>query len=240
MDVTLRDPGDRARLAELLRRERDAAQRDRYRAVVLALDGELTSEIKTKLGRGRTFVQRWVYAYRDGGLDAIKPGKAPGARPRLTPEQTERFRQRVLDGARAEDGVCTLRGLDFQRILREEFGVKYSLNGVYQLLHRLGFSSLSPRPKHKRTDFEAQEQFKLDTPLLWTSSDGKHKVYVYRSGSRTNSGQETRVVIRWWPSSRTRRGSTRSAPGPEKSAQRIAAFTCRSRGRPSSPRRPQS
>ena len=193
MEVTLRDPGDRARLNALLRRERDAAQRDRYRAILLALDGELTREIRAKLGRGRTFVQRWVYAYRDGGLDAIKPGQAPGARARLTPEQAERFRQRVLDGPRAEDGVCTLRGLDFQRILREEFGVEYSLNGVYKLLHRLGFSSLSPRPKHKQTDFEAQEQFKLDTPLLWMSSDGKHKVYVYRSGFKTNCGRASRA-----------------------------------------------
>lgn len=187
MDVTLRDPEDRARLTELMRRERNATQRDRYRAIALALDGEMTKDIEAKLGRSKAFIQKWVYAYRDEGLDAIKPGKAPGATPKITPEQIEQFRQRVKDGPRAEDGVCTLRGLDFKRILEEEFGAEYSLNGVYQLLHRLGFSSLAPRPKHRKTDFEAQEQFKLDTPLLWMSSDGKQKVYVYRSGFRTNS-----------------------------------------------------
>ena len=73
------------------------------------------------------------------------------------------------------------------RILRDEFGVEYSLNGIYALLHRLGFSSLAPRPRHRNTDPAAQEQFKIDTPLLWISSDGKQKVYVYRSGFRTNS-----------------------------------------------------
>jgi transposase len=168
-------------------------QRDRLRAIALALDGEMTKDIEAKLGRSKAFVQKWVYAYREKGLEAIKPGKAPGARPKLTPEQTREFRQRVLDGPRAEDGVCTLRGLDFQRILREEFGVEYSLNGVYQLLHRLGFSSLAPRPKHRKTDFEVQEQFKVDTPLLWMSSDGKHKVYVYRSGSRTSSAPASKA-----------------------------------------------
>jgi len=192
MDVTLRDPEDRGRLNELLRRERDAMQRDRYRAIALALDDTLTKDIEAKL-RSKAFVQRWVYAYRDEGLDAINPGKAPGATPKLTPEKTERFRQRVLGGPRPEDGVCTLRGLDFQRILREEFDTEYSLNGVYQLLHRLGFSSLSPRPKHRKTDFEAQEQFKVDTPFFWMSSDAKHKVDAYRSGFKTNSEPASRA-----------------------------------------------
>lgn len=193
MDVTLRHPDDRARLTELLRRERNATQRDRYRAIALSLDGERTRDIEIKLGRSKAFVQRWVYRYRDHGLEEIRPGKAPGARCKLTPDRVERFRRRVIDGPTEADGVCTLRGLDFQRILREEFGVEYSLNGVYRLLHRLGFSSLAPRPRHRKTDPGAQEQFRTDTPLLWTSSDGKHKVYVYRSGSRTNSEPDSRA-----------------------------------------------
>jgi transposase len=187
MDVKERNPGDRSVLAEKVRHERDAVQRDRWRAIGLALDGELTEEIVRKLDRCRAFVQRWVYAYRDGGLDAIRAGTAPGATPKLAPEQTEAFRKRVLAGPTEADGVCTLRGLDLQRILREEFGAEYSLSGVYLLLHRLGFSSLVPRPKHRKTDFQAQEEFKQSAPLLGISSDGKHRVATYPSGSRMSS-----------------------------------------------------
>jgi len=187
MDITPHDPDDRSRLTGLIRGEKDAMQRDRFRAIALALDGEMTKDIEAKLGRSRAFVQRWVYAYRDHGLDAIKPGKAPGNKCRLAPDALKRFRQRVIAGPTEADGVCTLRGLDFQRILRDEFGVEYSLNGVYALLHRLGFASLAPRPRHRKADPAAQEQFKIDTPLLWMSSDGKHKIYAYRSGFRTNS-----------------------------------------------------
>lgn len=187
MDVQERNPGDRKSLSARIRRERDAVQRDRLRAIALALDGEKAEQIVRQLDRSRAFVQRWVYTYRDHGLDAVRAGKARGATPRLTAEQTEAFRQRVLAGPTDADGVCTLRGLDFQRVLREEFGVEYALSGVYKLLHRLGFSCLSPRPKHRKTDLEAQERFKESAPLLWISPDGKHRVAIYPSGSRTSS-----------------------------------------------------
>lgn len=72
----------------------------------------------------------------------------------------------MLDGPREGDGVCTLRGKDAVRILNGEFGVAYSLNGVYDLLHRLGFSCLSPRPRHEKNDPAAMEAFKERAPLL--------------------------------------------------------------------------
>jgi len=39
MDVRCRDNGDRRRLVELVRSERDAKQRDRWRAALLAIEG---------------------------------------------------------------------------------------------------------------------------------------------------------------------------------------------------------
>ena len=41
------------------------------------------------------------------------------------------------------DRTATLHGRDIQRIIEENQGVLYSLNGVYQLLHRLGYFSAS-------------------------------------------------------------------------------------------------
>lgn len=81
MDVTPRDPDDRSRLAVLIRREKDAMQRDRYRAIALALDGEMTRDIEVKLGRSKAFVQRWGYdqilwmtpAQKDGGVPCASP-----------------------------------------------------------------------------------------------------------------------------------------------------------------------
>ena len=68
MQVSERDVGDLARLKLLTRREADAEQRDRLRAAQLAIEGVQTAEIQRRLDRSRGFVQRWVYAYRDGGI----------------------------------------------------------------------------------------------------------------------------------------------------------------------------
>ena len=47
-----------------------------------------------------------------------------------------------------------------RRILEEEFGVRLSRQAIYDLLHRLDFSSLMPRPQHEQANPEVQEFFK--------------------------------------------------------------------------------
>lgn len=98
MRVTLRQEDDLQRLDEMIRRERNAKQRDRLRAVRLALEGKQAMEIVATLARSRRFVQEWVYAYRDGGLEAIKAGKSSGRPTKLPREREQEFRARMLAG----------------------------------------------------------------------------------------------------------------------------------------------
>jgi transposase len=166
MNITERDVGDCRRLTQLVRTEKLARLRDRYRAVLLALGGEVAPAIAWKLGRSRRAVQDWCYRYRDRGIDGLPPTPQPGQRQRLPPEQEAAFLARLDVGPTHEDRVCTLRGRDIAAILEREFGVSYTLNGVYCLLQRLGYSSLRPRPRHENADEEAQERFREHAPLL--------------------------------------------------------------------------
>lgn len=166
MDVKQRVPGDLDRLYALIRAERGGAQRDRYRMVVLALEGEEKLRIAGMLGVAKSTVETWVYRYRDGGIEALAVRKQPGAACRLTPERCGAFRRRIINGPLENDGVCTLRGKDGVRILNDEFGVGYSLQAAYDLMHRLGLSCLSPRPRHEKNDPAAMEAFKRCAPLL--------------------------------------------------------------------------
>lgn len=166
MHVVERRRGDRRKLAKMIDREKGAHQRDRLRAVALALDGRETLAIAGQLRRSRAFVQRWVYAYRDHGLDGIRARKPPGRPPSLSPAQERAFAARVEDGAQLGDGVSTLRAKQFRRILKLEYGKGYSISGVYNLLHRLGFSRLQPRPRHPRNDPAAMRRFRRSAPLF--------------------------------------------------------------------------
>lgn len=166
MRVTERAPGDIDELRRLAAGERDAMRRDRYRAVVLALGGGEAAGIAAALGRGRRNVQKWVYAYRDGGVAAVQPPRRKGRTPKLPRESEPAFKARLDAGAVPGDGVCTLRGADVVAVLEREFGAKYTLGGAYDLLDRLGYSCLRPRPKHEKADPAAAEAFKASAPLL--------------------------------------------------------------------------
>ena len=166
MRVVEREPGDVAELRGRVRAERDALQRDRYRAVLLALDGQEAPAIAEALGRARRSVQDWAYAYRDGGVDALRPRPRPGRPTKLPREREAELKARLDAGPRPEDGVAALRGRDVVAILEREFGVSYSLDGAYDLLERLGYSCLTPRPLHERADPAAVADFKTRAPLL--------------------------------------------------------------------------
>jgi hypothetical protein len=80
--------------------------------------------------------------------------------PILPRHEEGRFLERLDALPQAEDEVCTPRGADIRRILDQEFAARYSLDGVYKLLHRLEYSSLMPRPQHPDAVLAAQEFFK--------------------------------------------------------------------------------
>lgn len=193
MDISLHTPDDTVALADLIRRATHAKQRDRLRAIELAAAGETTPTIMRTLKRSRGFVQRWCYAYRDHGLDAVRPQSPPGRPTRLPVEQHAAFKQRVLAGPRDTDGVCTLRGRDMIAILEREFGVRYELSGVYALLGRLGLSVLTPREQHRDNDPETMRRWEQDAPLLSRASASNTKAKPSRSGSRTKHASVNRA-----------------------------------------------
>jgi transposase len=194
MDIVERTLGDRSELLRRIGREKKAKQRDRWRAVLMALDGGDAPAIASRLGRSRRFVQAWAYAYRDGGIGAIGEKPRPGRPTTLPRDLQEQFKRRVLDGPTdADGGLCTLRGRDAQRILGVQYGVAYSLNGVYTLMARLGLACLKPRPRHRKNDPQAMAEWLERAPFLSGRSAGKSPGSASRSGSRTRPASASRA-----------------------------------------------
>ncbi len=183
-------------LQQLIGSALNAKQRDRLRAVELAIAGETTPSIMRMLGRSRGFVQRWCDVYRDHGLAAVRSKSPPGRSPKLPVEQHEAFKQRVLAGPIAGadgDGVCALRGRDIIGILEAEFGVRYELSGVYDLLHRLNLSVLAPRPQHCHNDPQAMAAWVESAPFLSKNKSNNTPVRTSPSGSRMKRGSANKA-----------------------------------------------
>jgi transposase len=128
MQVTERRSGDLAKLRAPARREPRAEQRDRLLAVVKAIEGRETLAIAEALSRSRAFVQRWVYAYRDRGIEAIAARKPGGDRSKIRDVLAERLKARLEAGPTPADKVCVLRGRDVQRIAKRELGAQNLLD----------------------------------------------------------------------------------------------------------------
>ena len=137
--------------------------RDRIRMVLHASEGATAPEIAAWLSCGTRVVGKWISRYNERGLSGLATLPRSG-RPRMLPaEREDELRARLNAPPRPEDGVCVLRGEDVKRILAEELGARYSLSGTYVVLGRMGYRSLVPRPRHPKTDVQAQEEFEKNT-----------------------------------------------------------------------------
>jgi putative transposase len=132
----------------------------RVQAVILAKQGWIASQIAISLGCSIRSVKNWVAQYNRGGVEALRERPRAGRPRRLAPEHYPRLKQRLDAPALPTDGVCSLRAADVRRILEREFGVLMGRQAVYDLLHRLGYSELMPRPQHEDSLPEVQEFFK--------------------------------------------------------------------------------
>jgi transposase len=169
--------------------------------VVLAKQGRTAQDIADALGCSLKAVKNWVAQYNRGGIEALHERPRCGRPPRLDPQEYPRLKQRLDAPPRPEDGVCTFRGHDVQRILGEEFGAPMSLQAVYDLLHRLGYNDLMPRPHHEGANPEVQEFFKevvVDqiSAIAAGHPDEEVRVYFQDEARFGTQGTITRVWAR--------------------------------------------
>jgi transposase len=179
-------------LQELTRAQQGRRAWKRYQAVVLARQGDTAEQIARALDCGARTAQTWVAKYNAGGAAALGERPRPGRPTTLPRDQEDRLRARLDARPRPEDGTCALHGPDVRRILEEEFAAEYTLQGVYDLLHRLGYSSLMPRPQHRDAGPAAQEAFRQGPPRRSKPPPRPAPANGCRSGSRTRRGSGSR------------------------------------------------
>jgi len=143
----------------------------RIHGVYLANRGHTCPEIMQIIGASRRAIQQWVQKYNNGGIEALKDKPRPGKPTTLPRHKEQQFCRRIASGPSKQDGVSSLNGPAIKRLLEREFAVVYSLWGVYDLLHRLGYSCLCPRPQHEKADPKAQQEFKKTCPRGWIKSN---------------------------------------------------------------------
>jgi transposase len=175
-----------------LRRKAHRGMRDRLQMVILAMEGHTAPQVAVATGASRRTIQSWVHRYNRSGLDGLVDHRGGNHR-HLEPEQEQQICQ-YLDQAAGDPQDGIRRGEDLRQWIHRQFGVLYTLTGVYELLHRLGYSCLMPRPRHAQADPQAQAEFKKKRPHMWRRSPDNIRANGSKSGSKTkrDSGSKAR------------------------------------------------
>lgn len=180
-------------LTAALRRERQLSTQVRLRAVLAVARGHHVPAVAEGMSVAERAVRNWVHRYNREGLAGLQDRRR-GRQCRLSEAQLDKVRGRIQAGPKPDDGVCSLRANDLQRILQKEFQVRYARSSVYYLLHhQLGMSYLKPRPLHRKADPKAQAAFKKTSPNASRESDGPIRTGGSKSGSRTRAGSGNKV-----------------------------------------------
>ncbi len=137
-------------LRKLCKRQRDGRLRIRLQAVVLAHQGQTAAQIAKLLGYSHRAVQQWVRRYNAEGVDGLADRERSGRPTKLKASQEKKLYKWLETGPKPKDGLRAWRGKDIQQYLAREFGVEYSLDGVYKLLHRLGYTNPTPRTRTRK------------------------------------------------------------------------------------------
>jgi transposase len=150
--------------AELRReaaRAKDAKALRRMLALAFVLDGRSRTEAAESCGMDRQTLRDWVHRYNEEGLAGLADRPLPGRTPMLDADQMRDLAAIVERGPDPEtDGVVRWRRIDLCDVMERRCGVRVAERTMGSILRRLGFAKLSARPRHPRSDAEAQELYK--------------------------------------------------------------------------------
>jgi transposase len=159
--VRLREHYSAAELLRFARRSKDVNQSRRLLSLAAVRDGMDRGSAATIGGMDRQTLRDWVHRFNASGPEGLIDNWTEGPKPRLSEAQLAQLAQIVEDGPdREKDGLVRWRRIDLKRVIAERFGVEFHQRYVGKLLHKLGFSHMSARPRHPAQDERIVEAFK--------------------------------------------------------------------------------
>ena len=147
------DQEARKQLEKQIRQTKERKKADRLRVILYKAEGQSNKVIAKLLQMGRNQVSKVQQRYRQGGLPALlEPDNYQGSRPRLSEEQQQMLKVELKTNiyATAFQVIAWVEG---------QWGLKYGVRGMQQLLRRLGFSYKKNRLMPSKADPELQRQF---------------------------------------------------------------------------------
>jgi len=132
----------------------------RLRSMIFLQEGKTFEETSCLVRKTIKTLRLWFGRYRSGGIDSLLClSSGRGRKDRLSKKAQEELLT-LIDKRQHHRQEGRLRSADIQALIKEMYGVDYTLSGIYNLAHRIGLSWITSRSVHPRVDLVAQESFK--------------------------------------------------------------------------------
>lgn len=144
----------RHELLEEHRREDNKKYADRIKAILLFDKGWSATKIAQVLFIDESTVRRYRKAYEEGGIELLILDHYVGGSTKLTRLQEEELALHL-------QSKIYLSTKDIVEYVYDTYGLKFSVSGMRDLLHRLNFTYKKPKVVPGKTDLEKQMAFMI-------------------------------------------------------------------------------
>ena len=134
-----------------------AKQKERALIVKLAKEKRTTREIASILGISKSKSAFWVKRFRDTG--SLQDKKRSGRPTLLTKEELMSLKNSIKTKV-LEPKTTGISSKEVLQLIEHKIKRKYTLRHAQRLLHKIGFSLITPRVSHIRKDEAAQNKFR--------------------------------------------------------------------------------
>lgn len=144
----------RKELIIALKFSRKSCAKDSYKinAILLLGDGWTTRSVAAALFLSDETISKYKKDYSEGGIEKLQGTNHRGSDCMLTEAQQRIFCEELDKNIYLTTAQATV-------FIEKEFGIIYSISGMKDLLHRLGYSYKKPKLVPGKSDSEAQESF---------------------------------------------------------------------------------
>ncbi len=168
-----------------VRRDFEALEKRRFKAIRLVEQGCSQSETARRLKVARQSVSEWLRRYRRDGEAGLRQAGRAGRKPLLDPAQLERLEALLLEGPEAQGFPTPLWSCPrVARLIGDEFGVRYHEGHVWKIPRALGWSPQRPVGKARERNEEAIRGWQRKT---WPAIKKKPAKKNARSSSSTKA-----------------------------------------------------
>ncbi len=167
----------------LYRAERDGDLRmaKRIMAILAVSEGERYLLIASILNVCVDSIRRWVNTFLLKGIEGLKSKKSPGRKPKLTKNQKKQLDKIITNGPAKSGfpGACWRTPM-LQHLIKEKFGIFYSVNYISQLLKNMGFSYQKAKFVSDHHDPEKRKEWIQETwPEILEKAEEKNAQILF-------------------------------------------------------------